>query len=190
MSNDVMARQKPSKKSVQASRHGIPKASSMVEEPTVAFRSFKVTHAGRQKQYQLRRGFGYLVPIFRKAESLAEIGQLVEAGIPSRQIAPLVEYLGMKVPDIARAASVSPSTVSRWKAGTPIGEPGSNQFFRIDEVIRKGVELFGDLGELRVWLQSPNLALGNQIPMRLLTSQIGLELVDEALEALHYGNVM
>lgn len=172
-----MAKQKTSKK-------------SSVEEPVVAYRSFKVTRAGRQKRYQLRSGYGYFIPSVRKAETLTQVGELVEAGIPSKQITPLVEYLGMKVPDIARAASVSTSTVSRWTADTSIGKPGSNQFFRIDEIIRKGVELFGGLDELRVWLLSPNLALGNQTPAKLLTSQIGVELVDEALEALHYGNVM
>jgi uncharacterized protein (DUF2384 family) len=32
--------------------------------------------------------------------------------------------------------------------------------------------------------------LGNQVPAKLFTSQIGVEMVDEALDALRYGNVM
>jgi putative toxin-antitoxin system antitoxin component (TIGR02293 family) len=101
-----------------------------------------------------------------------------------------LNYLGFKIQDIAKAASVSPSTVSRWDNKSPIGNPGSYQFFKIDEVIKKGVDLFGNTTHLKQWLDSPNMALGNEIPTKILTSMIGLELVDEALDALHFGNVM
>ena len=177
MSNDTMAKRKPSKK-------------SPVEEPAFAYRSFNVTRGGRQKRYKLRTGYGYFIPSVKKAETLTQIREEVEAGITSKEIEPLIEFLDMKVSDIAKAASVSPSTVARWTADTSIGGPGSHQFFRIDEAIRKGVDLFGSPDELLIWLQNPNLALGNQTPIKLLTSQIGLDLVDEALDAMHYGNVM
>lgn len=177
MSNDIMTKRKTSKK-------------SLMEDPVVAYRHFKVSRGGRHKRYDLRTGYGYFIPAVRKAESPVQISELVEGGLPYKQITGLIEYLDMTVPDIAKAASVSASTVSRWAADTSIGVPGSNQFFRIDEVIRKGIEVFGGLEELKVWLKSPNQALGNQTPSKLLLSQIGLELVDEALDALHYGNVM
>lgn len=190
ISNDIMGKRESSKKSVQAGRKGTIKIPSPVEEPDVTYRSFKVTHGGRQKRYDLRTGYGYFILSVRNAETLAQIILLVEAGIPAKEIAPVIEYLGMNVPDVAKAASVSPSTVSRWKPDTSIGAPGSSQFFRIDEVIRKGVDVFGGPDELRGWLHRPNLALGNEAPAKFLTSQIGVQLVDEALDALHYGNVM
>lgn len=188
MSNDIMTKRK--RKTSKKSAQGTVKARSSAKEPVIAYRSLTVTRGGRQKRYDLRTGYGYFIPAVKKAENLAQISELVEEGLPYKQMARLVEYLDMTVPDIAKAASVSASTVSRWTADTPIGAPGSSQFFRIDEVIRKGVEVFGGLDELKVWLKSPNQALGNQTPSKLLLSQIGLELVDEALDALHYGNVM
>lgn len=159
-----------------------------VEEPATTY--FKVTRAGRQKSYTVQARYGYFIPSLRKAENLAQINEIVEAGIPSREVRSIIEFLDLKVPDIAKAAAVSPSTVSRWQADTSIGVPGSNQFFRIDEVIRKGVDLFGGLEEFKAWLRSPNVALGNNIPAKLITSHIGVEMVDEALDALHYGNLM
>jgi putative toxin-antitoxin system antitoxin component (TIGR02293 family) len=152
--------------------------------------SFRVTRGGKQKNYPVYSGFGYFIPSLRKAESLVQVAELVEAGIPSRDIQPIIEYLGLKVPEIARAAAVSPSTVSRWEPETSIGVSGSGQFFRIDEIIKKGVDLFGGPEEFKNWLSIPNMALGNAVPSSLITSLIGIELVDEALDALHYGNVM
>lgn len=153
-------------------------------------RSFKVTRAGKQKEYVIHTGYGYFIPSLVKAESLLQVSELIENGIPSKEIESVIEYLDLNVPEIARAAAVSTSTVSRWKEDTSIGTSGSNQFFRIDQVIRKGVDLFGGPDEFKSWLQSPNLALGNNVPARLIVSSIGVDMVDEALDALHYGNVM
>lgn len=156
----------------------------------LASKFFKVTRAGKQKNYAIQSGYGYFISSLRKAENLVQVNELVETGIPSREVEPIIKYLDLKVPEIARAAAVSPSTVSRWNADSSIGVPGSNQFFRIDEVIRKGVDLFGGLNEFKEWLHNPNMALGNNAPAKLITSHIGVEMVDEALDALHYGNVM
>jgi putative toxin-antitoxin system antitoxin component (TIGR02293 family) len=177
-----------------AKRNGAKKASipgyeksQLVEEPRAAF---MVTRGGKQKHYAIQTGFGYFIPSLRRAANLGQVNELVESGIMSKEVEPIIAYLNLKVPDIARAAAVSPSTVTRWKGDTSIGVPGSNQFFRMDEVIRKGVDLFGGLEEFKGWLHSPNMALGNTVPAKLITSHIGVEMVDEALDALHYGNVM
>lgn len=160
------------------------------KHPELPSQSFKVSRGGKEKEYAVHTGYGYLIPSFRKAENMLQVAKVVEEGLPSEEIAPILDYLGFKVSDVAKAAAVSASTVSRWRPKTSIGVPGSNQFFRIDQVIRKGVDLFGDLQALRTWLQSPNLALGNTVPVQLITTAIGVELVDEALDALHHGNVM
>lgn len=160
---------------------------SYLGEPAIAFR---VSRGGKKKIYAVTPGYGFFIRGFRKASNLGQVSALVEAGIPSKEVAPIIEFLDLKVPEIAQAAAVSPSTVSRWDADSSIGVAGSNQFFRIDEIIRKGVDLFGGLEMFKAWLHSPNMALGNKIPAKLLTSQIGIDIVEEAVDALHYGNVM
>jgi putative toxin-antitoxin system antitoxin component (TIGR02293 family) len=165
-------------------------ATEKLYAPISGIRSFKVTHEGKQKEYAIHTGYGYFIPSLKKAENLVQVNDLVESGIPSKEVDPIIEYLDLKVPEIAKAAAVSPSTVSRWKADTSIGISGSNQFFRIDQVIRKGVDLFGGPEEFKGWLHSPNQSLGNNVPAKLITSSIGVDMVDEALDALHYGNVM
>ncbi|MCL6258109.1 DUF2384 domain-containing protein [Aquiflexum sp. TKW24L] len=152
--------------------------------------TFKVSRSGQLKSYEIPSGYGFFVPAFTRAKGMDEVGELLDKNLLSEDIFPIIEYLGLKIQDIAKAASVSPSTVSRWDNKSPIGTPGSYQFFKIDEVIKKGVDLFGNTNHLKQWLDSPNMALGNEAPVKILTSMIGLELVDEALDALHFGNVM
>lgn len=180
--------QKTSTKSV--SREAAVKYKAFGNEQKGPSQSFKVSRGGQEKEYAISTGYGYFIPSFRKAENMLQVAKVVEEGLESAEIVPILDYLGFKVPDVAKAAAVSASTVSRWHPTSSIGVPGSNQFFRIDQIIRKGVDLFGDLDDLKSWLQSPNLALGNAVPAKLITTAIGVELVEEALDALHYGNVM
>jgi len=160
------------------------------EEAVPGFQTFTVIRGGKRKQYIFTSGYGYFIPSLKKAGNVAQVAQLVEGGIRSREIEPLIDYLDLKVPDIAKAAAVSTSTVTRWKPGSSIGVAGSGQFFKMDELVRKGVALFGGEEKFRTWLGNPNMALGNVAPQQLITSLIGVEMVDEALDALAFGNVM
>ncbi|WP_373522803.1 antitoxin Xre/MbcA/ParS toxin-binding domain-containing protein [Aquiflexum sp.] len=160
------------------------------EAPYGSATSFQVERFGLSKFYNIPGGYGYFIPAFTKAGSMTEVGKLLDQNLLSEDISPIVDFLDLKIQEIAKAASVSPSTVSRWDSKSPIGTPGSYQFFKIDEVIKKGVDLFGNTTHLKEWLDGPNMALGNEAPIKLITSMIGLELVDEALDALHFGNVM
>ncbi len=201
LSNDsAMKKRKTPKKTVQKSKtkrrakvksgykeEMSEKSESYLEEPAIAFR---VLRGGKKKIYAVTPGYGFFIRGLRKASNLGQVSALVEAGIPSKEVEPIIEFLDLKVPEVAQAAGVSPSTVSRWGADSSIGAAGSNQFFRIDEIIRKGVNLFGSLDMFKTWLHSPNMALGNKIPAKLLISQIGIDIVEEAVDALHYGNVM
>src|SRR5689334_3152258 len=106
----------------------------------------EVVRNGKKSVVSVKTGYGYMVPSFTKAGSLVEITTLVENenGIPSSEIEFLVDYLELNVPEIAKAADVSTSTVSRWKTNSRIGKSGATQFFKIDEVVKKGVDVFGN----------------------------------------------
>lgn len=152
----------------------------------------EVIRNGKKSVVSVKTGYGYMVPSFTKAGSLVEISTLVENenGIPSSEIEFLVDYLELNVPEIAKAADVSTSTVSRWKTNSRIGKSGAAQFFKIDEVVKKGVDVFGNLTDFKRWLNSPNMALGNVTPISLITSPIGVDRVDASLDALIYGDVL
>jgi putative toxin-antitoxin system antitoxin component (TIGR02293 family) len=152
--------------------------------------TFAVVREGKSTSYVVAGGFGYFIPALKKAGNVGQVARFVEMGFRSKEVRPLIDYLEFKVPDIAKAAAVSTSTVSRWRPTTSIGVTGSEQFFKIDEIVRKGVDLFGGEEEFKQWLDNPNRALGNIAPLTLVKTRLGAELVDEALDALDYGDVI
>jgi putative toxin-antitoxin system antitoxin component (TIGR02293 family) len=151
---------------------------------------FTVNRGGVQSHYEINSGFGYFLKSLDNAKNLVEVGEKLDKNLSYAEILPIVDFLGLKASEVAKAASVSPSTVSRWMKDSLIGSPGSFQFFKIDEAIKKGVEIFGSTSNFKLWLNAPNLALGQVMPFSLILSATGLEMVHEALDALHFGNVL
>jgi len=57
----------------------------------------------------------------------------------------------------------------------------------VNEVMRRADEVFKDLNKARLWLNSPNYALGDQIPIQLIESEEGIELVLDELGRIENG---
>jgi putative toxin-antitoxin system antitoxin component (TIGR02293 family) len=55
------------------------------------------------------------------------------------------------------------------------------------EVTRTGLDLFGDIGKFRLWLETPNFALGKRKPADLLMDSYGKELVLGVLTRVQHG---
>ena len=134
-------------------------------------------------------GYGYFISAFNKAQSLLDISNIVASGLKFKDLKPLIKYLNLSSNDISKITSVTTNTIKRWKSTTKIGTLAAAYFFRIDRTLEKGIELFGNKDELKKWLNSSNISLGTR-PRELLLDPIGIELIDEALDALHFGNVI
>lgn len=160
------------------------------EKPYGISETFVVNKGDQQVSYVVKNGYGYFLKDFKGARSLAEVARKLENKLTYAEISPIIDFLDLKMVDLAKAAAVSQSTVSRWSADSKIGIPGSYQFFKMDEVIKKGMETFGRESSLKSWLNTPNMALGQVKPRDLLVSMTGIDLAHEAIDALHFGNVM
>jgi uncharacterized protein (DUF2384 family) len=55
------------------------------------------------------------------------------------------------------------------------------------EVTNMGLETFGSFEKLKLWLNTPNFALGNLKPFELLKDSYGKELVMNELVHINHG---
>jgi putative toxin-antitoxin system antitoxin component (TIGR02293 family) len=55
------------------------------------------------------------------------------------------------------------------------------------EVTQLGLEVFGSMEKLKLWLETPNFALGSLKPLELLKDSYGKEMVTEELTRINYG---
>lgn len=109
------------------------------------------------------------------------------------EIEPVFSYLGYTQKEIAEVLEISPSTLSRWKKNDKeplLGKLQSKLVLYIDEIICKGVRLFGSEEKFKVWLKTPNFALGDKKPVELLKDPYEVEKVDNAIEAMSWGSLI
>lgn len=63
----------------------------------------------------------------------------------------------------------------------------SEKIIEIAEVTEVGLEVFGGMDKLKLWLDTPNFALGKLKPIELLKDSYGKELVLSELTRINYG---
>jgi putative toxin-antitoxin system antitoxin component (TIGR02293 family) len=86
---------------------------------------------------------------------------------------------------------VDPSTLFRWKKeDRKLSKSLTKNLLEMDQIIAKGIRIFGSEELLSQWLHTPNSGLGDQKPATLLKNPYQITLVDQALEAISWGNIL
>lgn len=109
------------------------------------------------------------------------------------EILPLLKYLGYTQEESSELLETNSSTISRWKNSdkpVDIGKLRSKVVLDIDEIVSKGVRIFGNEQLFQEWLNTSNYILGDVRPVELLKNVYSLELVEDTLDALSWGSYL
>ena len=63
----------------------------------------------------------------------------------------------------------------------------TEKIIEMAEVTNIGLDVFGSMEKFKLWLDTPNYALGNLKPMELLRDSYGKEMVISELTRINYG---
>lgn len=113
----------------------------------------------------------------------------IRAGIPHT----LFELISFNAPftdnDWANFLDISTKSLQRYKAlKTHYFKPiHSEKIIEMAEVTKAGLDVFGEMDRLKLWLNTPNYALGKLKPVELLKDSYGKELVLSELTRINHG---
>jgi putative toxin-antitoxin system antitoxin component (TIGR02293 family) len=84
--------------------------------------------------------------------------------------------------------NISIRSLQRYKDKKQLFKPiQSEKILELGEIFILGNEVFGDPGKFKLWLETPNFALGSVIPSSLLADSYGQELLVNELTRINYG---
>lgn len=114
---------------------------------------------------------------------------LIRIGVPYSLFELIKGFSPFTDDDWTEILNISTKTLQRYSQETkhffkPIQ---SEKIIEIAEVSRLGQDVFGDNDRFKSWLNTPNYALGNQLPLELLKDSYGKELVMNELMRINYG---
>lgn len=99
----------------------------------------------------------------------------------------LAKTMNLPLHQIAKFLPVTLRTVQRYKPQDRFNRAVSEHILIIAEVAAKGLEVFEDKDNFLKWLSYPCKAIGNRVPIDLLNSKFGADIVLEELGRIEHG---
>ena len=117
------------------------------------------------------------------------VTKLIRNCIPYGLFSKIVKNTPFSVSDWASYLDLSIKSLQRYKtvknySFKPIH---SEKIIELYEVTRLGKEVFDSPEQFKLWLDTPNFALGKSLPKELLKDSYGKELVIEELHRIDHG---
>jgi len=113
----------------------------------------------------------------------------IRAGIPYSLFDLIQHCTPFTDTDWADFLDISTKSLHRYKSSGDhyFKSIHSEKIIEMAEVTQVGLDVFGNIDKLKLWLNSPNYALGNLKPIELLKDSYGKELVISELTRINYG---
>lgn len=113
--------------------------------------------------------------------------RVIRAGLPAEALNDLIHIFSGTQDDVANLLNISDKTLRTYiKERRTLDIGISEHLLQLFELFDKGIEIFGNLEQFRLWLKTPNIAL-EEAPIQLLDSLTGIECVSDELERIAYG---
>lgn len=112
----------------------------------------------------------------------------VRRGLPVRALDQLAQSLEIDRAELARVLRVSLRTLQRKAAENQRLSPGaSDRLARVRRILDLATEVLGEQGKGARWLTSRSRALGGEVPLQMLDTDIGTQRVQQELHQIEFG---
>ncbi|KPQ16024.1 MAG: toxin-antitoxin system TIGR02293 family antidote component [Algoriphagus marincola HL-49] len=124
----------------------------------------------------------------RMIDSVSEPAAIYETAFKYEDTKDFFDFLGFTQQDISEVMEVDPSTLFRWrKENRQLTKAITKNILEMDQVVAKGVRIFGSEPLFSEWLSTTNVSLGDRRPIDLLKTPYGVDQIDGALEGMSWG---
>ncbi|MDN5942701.1 MAG: DUF2384 domain-containing protein [Nitrospira sp.] len=123
----------------------------------------------------------------RQISNLNELRETVDAGLPYASLEAVMVKFGLARGEAASALHLPQRTFARRKKERKLRAGESDRLLRLARLGAQASYVLGSEEKVAIWLRRSNRALGNQVPLELLDSEIGTRQVEEVLGRIEYG---
>jgi putative toxin-antitoxin system antitoxin component (TIGR02293 family) len=113
---------------------------------------------------------------------------VIRKGIPYSIFTLIQNITPFSLNDWANYLDISGKSLTRYRQQDKPFKPSlTEKIIELAEVTNLGIEVFGNNEKFRVWLKTPNYALGNLKPFDLLRDSYGKEMIISELTRIEHG---
>lgn len=138
-----------------------------------------------ESEFNERRDVWHLIGMPARG---AKLHDALHKGLSFSVYGKLAELTGLEKKDLAKCASIAPSTLQRRAKAGRFNQQESDRLYRLVELLGAAAELFeGDLDAAREWLHKPALGLGGRRPVDMLATTAETEAAMDLIGRLEHG---
>jgi putative toxin-antitoxin system antitoxin component (TIGR02293 family) len=118
-----------------------------------------------------------------------ETHNVIRGGFTYKSLSDFAKASQLPLGSVAKLIDLPLSTLDRRKkSNRPLKPDESDRLYRLAQVFEKAVRLFeGNVVAARQWLAAPVRALGQQVPLELVQTAVGAQMVIEVIGRLEHG---
>ena len=111
------------------------------------------------------------------------------AGVSSKIFSELVEISGISKRFLAEEVfDISLKTMMRYQKDNKKLNPRNSEIaLKLMNLFRKGIEIFGTMISFMSWLNKEAYGLGDKLPITLMNTITGIDLIEEELIRIEFG---
>lgn len=122
------------------------------------------------------------------ARSTLDLMLVIRKGLPFQSLARLSKRLDISSLAMATSLGLAPRTIARRiQRRRPLSAVESERLVRMTRVFATAKQVLGSDEKARRWISKPSRALGGEVPLRLLDTDIGTNAVFDELGRIEHG---
>jgi putative toxin-antitoxin system antitoxin component (TIGR02293 family) len=122
-----------------------------------------------------------------KAATLEDLRVRRKSGLPYASLDAVSAAYAISPKDLGKILDLPPRTLARRKKERRLHADESDRLMRLGRIAALAEEALGNRERATRWLHEPNAALGNEIPLRHLDSDLGARQVEDVLVRISHG---
>ncbi|MHB8148189.1 MAG: type II RES/Xre toxin-antitoxin system antitoxin [Vulcanimicrobiaceae bacterium] len=116
-----------------------------------------------------------------------DLESLVRGGVPAESVRCLARYTGSTLTKIQDLTRIDRSTFARRaRADAKLKPSESDRLVRVARIASLAIDALGREDGL-AWLQEPNDALGERIPIEVIDTEVGARQVEQVIGRIEHG---
>jgi putative toxin-antitoxin system antitoxin component (TIGR02293 family) len=121
------------------------------------------------------------------SSSPSDLVAAVRDGLPFTALEAIASQLDLPAAEIGVLLGIPLRTFARRRKSHQLNPTESDRLYRLARTFAQAGDVLGSPVKARLWLQTANRALGAQVPLQLLDTDIGARQVEDVLLRLSYG---
>jgi putative toxin-antitoxin system antitoxin component (TIGR02293 family) len=156
---------------------------------TGTVRERDVVYLGRKSPKASAENTGtILVKVFRRGiQSDMDVIEISRQGVTKGSLTALGQAFDYTTDMLASMLPITLRTIQRYDNNKKFDSNVSEHIVQLARLMVRGTEAFGSRDNFKRWFNTPNLALGGQVPSELVNLQTGAQLIMDELSRIEHG---